>query len=57
MKNKANTTNSRSVLNKAKFDRVLKRIEQGCTTIKDAQFIRELIMTGINPEADGGIRS
>lgn len=56
MKNKANTTNSRSVLNKAKFDRVLKRIEQGCTTIKDAQFIREL-MTGINQEADGGIHS
>ncbi|SEJ07430.1 hypothetical protein [Nitrosomonas eutropha] len=44
-------------LDKAEFDRVLKRIEQGCSTIYDARFIRKFI-AGINQEiVDGRLHS
>jgi len=59
MKDKATDSKSNNhhlLFNKAKFNRVLKRIEQGCTTVSDARFIRKL-MAGINQEADGGIHS
>lgn len=59
MKDKANDSkrnHHQLFFNKAKFNRVLKRIEQGCTTVSDARFIRKL-MAGINQETDGGIHS